>query len=259
MNYLNDLFGLQGKVAIVTGASSGLGVAFSEALADAGANVVCASRRLNSVEQTASQIRERGGDAIALAVDVADEQAVQAMVDETINHFGRLDILVNNAGIAVSGPPEDLSLEDWQRVLDVDLTGVFLCAQTAARTMIAAGQGGRIINIASILGAVASEPTPASAYSAAKGGVINLTRDLAVHWAPYGILVNAIGPGYFPSDMTRAAFEQPEYLEQLERRTPLGRLGNVDELKGIVIYLASEASSYVTGQTIFVDGGWTAW
>jgi NAD(P)-dependent dehydrogenase (short-subunit alcohol dehydrogenase family) len=181
------------------------------------------------------------------------------MVQATLDRFGRLDILVNNAGVAVSGPPEDLTLADWQRVVDVNQTGVFLCAREAAKAMIAGGNGGRIINIASILGAVASQPGPATAYAASKGAVINLTRDLAVHWAQYGIRVNALGPAYFPSAMTGNAFAAPEVVAELERRTPLGRTGRLEELKGPVVFLASDASSYVTGQTLFVDGGWTAW
>src|SRR5690606_38026783 len=142
---------------------------------------------------------------------------------------------------------------DWQRVLDVNLTGIFLCAQAAARVMIAAGTGGRIINIASILGAVASEPAPAAPYAATKGAVVNLTRDLAVHWAPHGILVNAIGPAYFPSEMTGGFLDVPEIRQEIERRTPLKRTGRPEELKGAVVFLASPAASYITGQTLYVD------
>jgi gluconate 5-dehydrogenase len=163
--------------------------------------VVCVGRRRERVEQTARHVDALGCQGLALPADVTDETAVQAMIEHTIERFGTLDILVNNAGTAVVGPPETSSLADWQRVVDVNLTGVFLCAREAAKAMIAAGRGGRIINIASILGAVASEPVPAAAYAATKGAVVNLTRDLAVHWAPHGILVNAIGPAYFPSDM----------------------------------------------------------
>lgn len=259
MKTVQDLFDLTGRVAIVTGAGSGLGAIFSETLAEAGASVVCTGLHLQSVEETATRICDSGGQAIGVEADVTDEAAVERMVEVAIDRFGRLDILVNNAGVAVSGPPEELSAEDWRWVIDVDLTGVFLGCRAAARQMITAGQGGRIINIASILGAVASEPAPATAYSAAKGGVINLTRDLAVQWAPEGILVNAIGPGYFLTEMTREAFANQEFREQIERRTPLGRSGELEELKGIIVFLASDASSYVTGQTIFVDGGWTAW
>jgi NAD(P)-dependent dehydrogenase (short-subunit alcohol dehydrogenase family) len=254
-----QLFDLSGRVALVTGAGSGLGAVFAEALAEAGAAVVCVGRRLERVQETADRLAEQGCQSLAFSADVTDEAAVAAMIAETVERFGKLDILVNNAGTAVVGPPETISLADWQRVVDVNLTGVFLCAREAAKAMIAAGSGGRIINIASILGAVASEPVPAAAYDATKGAVVNLTRDLAVHWAPHDILVNAIGPAYFPSEMTDAFLALPEMRREIERRTPLGRIGRPGELKGAVVFFASDASSYVTGQTLYVDGGWTAW
>jgi NAD(P)-dependent dehydrogenase (short-subunit alcohol dehydrogenase family) len=250
---------LSGRVAVVTGAGSGLGAVFAEALAEAGVSVVCVGRRLERVQQTAHRLSEIGRQSLAISADVTDEAAVTAMIAQTIERFGTLDILVNNAGTAVVGPPETISLADWKRVVDVNLTGVFLCAREAAKVMIAAGTGGRIINIASILGAVASEPVPAAAYDATKGAVVNLTRDLAVHWAPKGILVNAIGPAYFPSEMTEGFLALPEMRREIERRTPLGRIGRPEELKGAVVFFASDASSYVTGQTLYVDGGWTAW
>jgi NAD(P)-dependent dehydrogenase (short-subunit alcohol dehydrogenase family) len=254
-----QLFDLSGRVALVTGAGSGLGAVFAEALAEAGASVVCVGRRLERVQETAHRLSEIGCQSLAISADVTDEAAVATMIDQTVESFGKLDVLVNNAGTAVVGPPETISLADWQRVVDVNLTGVFLCAREAAKAMIAAGTGGRIINIASILGAVASEPVPAAAYDATKGAVVNLTRDLAVHWAPKGILVNAIGPAYFPSEMTEAFLALPEMRREIERRTPLGRIGSPEELKGAVVFFASDASSYVTGQTLYVDGGWTAW
>ena len=254
-----ELFDLSGRVALVTGAGSGLGAVFAEALAEAGASVVCVGRRFDRVQQTAQQLGTIGCQSLAVSADVTDEAAVAGMIAQTIERFGGLDILVNNAGTAVVGPPETISLADWQRVVDVNLTGVFLCAREAAKVMIAAGRGGRIINIASILGAVASEPVPAAAYDATKGAVVNLTRDLAVHWAPRGILVNAIGPAYFPSEMTEGFLALPEMRREIERRTPLGRIGRPEELKGAVVFFASDASSYVTGQTLYVDGGWTAW
>jgi NAD(P)-dependent dehydrogenase (short-subunit alcohol dehydrogenase family) len=253
------LFDLSGRVGLVTGAGSGLGTIFAEALAEAGASVVCVGRRLDRVQATASRLHDGGCQSLAISVDVTDESAVAGMIEQTLTHYGRLDILVNNAGTAVVGPPETISLSDWQRVVDVNLTGVFLCAREAAKAMIAAGRGGRVINIASILGAVASEPVPAVAYDATKGAVVNLTRDLAVHWAPHGILVNAIGPAYFPSEMTEGFLAMPEMRREIERRTPLGRIGRAEELKGAVVFFASDASSYVTGQTLYVDGGWTAW
>jgi gluconate 5-dehydrogenase len=254
-----ELFDLTGRIAIVTGAGSGLGVIFAQALAEAGAGVTCADLRRAGVEATARSIEQIGRPALAVETDVTDETSVQAMVQATLDRFGRIDILVNNAGIGIAGPPEEMTLADWQAVVNVNLTGVFLCAREVGKAMIAAGNGGRIINIASILGAVASEPGPATAYAASKGAVINLTRDLAVHWAPHGIRVNAIGPAYFPSAMTGDAFAVPEVVAEIERRTPLGRVGRLEELKGPLVLLASDASTYITGQTLFVDGGWTAW
>jgi gluconate 5-dehydrogenase len=259
MRTVQELFDLSDRAAIVTGAGSGLGALFAETLAEAGARVVCADVNQQHAEQTATRIQSTGREALAVAADVTQEAEIARMVAQAVDHFGRLDIIVNNAGIGGSMPPEDLPLADWQRVLDVNLTGVFLGSQAAARAMIASGHGGHIINITSILGAGASEPVPAAHYSATKGAVINLTRDLAVHWAPKGILVNAIGPAYFPTEMSREYLALPEIDAEIARRTPLGRTGRLEELKGAIVVLASDASSYVTGQTLFVDGGWTAW
>jgi len=254
-----QLFDLNGRVAIVTGAGSGLGAVFAQALAEAGAEVVCADLNLSGTEETVKTIQQAGGVALAVETDVTDEAAVTAMVQAAVDRFGRLDIIVNNAGIGAIAPPEEVSLEDWQKVIDVNLTGVFLCAREAARVMIASGTDGRIINLASILGGVGSTPAPATAYAASKGAVVNLTRDLAIHWAQHGIRVNAIAPAYFPTGMTDAGFSDPGFAAEVDRRTPLGRAGRLEELKGPVVFLASDASSYVTGQTLFVDGGWTAW
>jgi NAD(P)-dependent dehydrogenase (short-subunit alcohol dehydrogenase family) len=259
MRTVQQLFDLTGRVAVITGAGSGIGAVFADALAEAGADVICVDLRMDGIERTARRVQETGRRALTVEADVTDEAALTTAIQRAIEAFGRLDVMVNNAGIGVATPPEETSLADWQRVIDVNLTGVFLGAREAARAMISLGTGGRIINTASILGAVASQPVAASAYAASKGAVVNLTRDLAVHWAPQGILVNAIGPAYFPTEMTHDAFAEPEFLRAIAQRTPLGRSGNLEELKGVIVFLASDASSYVTGQTIYIDGGWTAW
>lgn len=248
---------VEGKVAVVTGASSGLGVTFAEGLAEAGASLVLAARRQQKLETVARDLRDLGVKARPLQCDVSKEEEVRALVEDTVETFGRLDILVNNAGVASMSPATDVTLEEWNRVVAVNLTGVFLCARTAARQMIKQGQGGKVINIASIYGAV-GDVFPAAPYYATKGAVINLTRDLAVEWAPSRINVNAIAPGFFPSEMTEGIFSEPRYLEYINKQTPLGRVGNPDDLKGAVLYLASPGSDYVTGQTLFVDGGWTS-
>lgn len=256
---MSSMFDLGGKVAVVTGAGAGLGALFSRALAEAGAAVVCADINAEHAERTASGLVAAGGSAVAQRADVTNEAEIDAMVKRAVDEFGRLDILVNNAGIAAVGAPESADLAEWKRVIDVNLTGVFACAKAAANVMIPAQRGGRIINIASILGHSASMPVPASAYAASKGAVVNLTRDLAVHWAQHQILVNAIGPAYFPSEMTKGVMEDKATLAEIERLTPLGRMGRQEELMGPIVFLASDASSYITGQTLYVDGGWTAW
>jgi NAD(P)-dependent dehydrogenase (short-subunit alcohol dehydrogenase family) len=253
----SDMFSLKGKVAIVTGASSGLGVVFAEALAEMGANLELAARRIDKLNDVADKLKPLNVKTRPFQCDVSEQEQVQGLIDDTVKSFGRLDIIVNNAGVAAMSPATDISLDEWNKVVSINLTGVFLCARTAARQMIKQG-GGKVVNIASIYGAV-GDVFPASPYYATKGAVINMTRDLAVEWAPYKINVNAIAPGFFLSEMTEAIFRDPGYLEYIRKQTPLGRPGNPDDLKGAVVYLSSPASDYVTGQTIFVDGGWTAW
>src|SRR5579864_4963299 len=251
------MFSLKGKVAVVTGGSSGLGVTFARALAEVGANIVLAARRLDKLNEVGDDLTRLGVKVKPVQCDVSKQDQVQSLIDETLKTFGRLDIIVNNAGIAAMSPATEIAVEEWNRVVSVNLTGTFLCARTAAREMMKRG-GGKIVNVASIYGAV-GDVFPASPYYATKGAVINLTRDLAVEWAPFKINVNAIAPGFFPSEMTEGIFQDQHYLEYINKQTPLGRTGNPEDLKGAVVYLASSASDYVTGQTIFVDGGWTAW
>ena len=250
-------FGIAGQTAIVTGASSGLGVTFAESLAEIGINVVIAARRYERLVKVAEDISSRYNvRVIPVKADVSEEEQVVNMVKTAIEKFGSLEILVNNAGIASLSPSVDMSLEEWKKVIDVNLTGVFLCARTAAREMIKKKYG-KIVNIASIYGAV-GDIYPTAPYYASKGAVINLTRALAIEWAPHKINVNAIAPGFFPSEMTTSLFQDEKALKYILSRTALGRTGEPLDLKAALIYLASPASEYLTGQTIFVDGGWTA-
>ncbi len=252
-----DLLNLKGRVAVVTGGSSGLGVTFAQALAEVGANIVIAARRIDKLNEVADNLRDLGVKVRTFQCDVSKQDQVQSLVADTVKNYGRLDTMVNNAGVAAMSPATEISLEDWNRVVSINLTGTFLCARESAKQMIKQ-RGGKIINIASIYGAV-GDIFPASPYYATKGAIVNLTRDLAVEWAPFKINVNAIAPGFFPSEMTESIFQDSHYLEYINKQTPLGRTGSPDDLKGAVVYLASPASDYVTGQTIFVDGGWTAW
>jgi len=250
-------FDIKGQTAVVTGASSGLGVTFAESLAERGVNLVIAARRYEKLVEVAEDLSSKYRvKVIPVRTDVAQEEEVINMVKTAIDKFGSLEILVNNAGIASLSPSIDMSLEEWKKVIDVNLTGVFLCARTAAREMIKKAYG-KIVNIASIYGAV-GDIFPAAPYYASKGAVINLTRSFAIEWAPYKINVNAIAPGFFPSEMTAPIFQDEKALKHILSRTPLGRTGETLDLKAALIYLASPASHYVTGQTIFVDGGWTA-
>jgi gluconate 5-dehydrogenase len=250
-------YDIEGQTAIVTGASSGLGVCFAEALAECGVNLVIAARRNEKLVKVAEDLtREYGVKVVPVQTDVAQEDQVIKMVKTAVDRFGSLQIIVNNAGIGAVNPSTHMPLEEWKKVIDVNLTGVFLCARTAAREMIK-NKYGKIVNIASIYGAV-SDIFPTASYYASKGAVINLTRALAIEWAAYKINVNSIAPGFFPSEMTASVFQDEKAMQHILSRTPLGRTGEPLDLKAALTYLSSPASNYVTGQTIFVDGGWTA-
>ena len=254
----SELFDLTGKVALVTGGGSGIGRQMAEGLAEAGADLVLCARKPERCEQAAQELRTLGVRTLGLRCDVRDPAEVQAVVDRARDELGRIDVLVNNAGTSWGAPAEDYPLEGWQKVIDVNLTGVFLCSQAAGRVMIEQG-GGAIVNIASVAAFGGADPELMNAvgYNAAKGGVVSFTRDLATKWARHGIRVNAIAPGWFPTDMNKVLLDsRPEvYLEHI----PLRRFGGSDDLKGAVVFLASAASSYVTGQTLVVDGGQSAW
>ena len=254
---VEELFGLTGRVAVVTGASSGLGVGFARALASAGAHLVLAARRADRLETLAAELGEGGVEALPVACDVTDSSQVEALKDACLERFGRVDILVNNAGITEIVPAEDETEEAFLRVLNVNLNGSFYCAQRFGRVMLDAGAGS-IINVASIFGFVGSGSIPQAGYVASKGAVVNMTRELAAQWARRGVRVNGIAPGFFKSEITEEMFSDERSMSWLRRKTPAGRPGEVEELAGAVIFLASDASSYVTGQTIAVDGGWTA-
>lgn len=251
MTYAN-MFNLDGRVALITGAGSGLGRHFAKTLAEAGATVVLAARRRDKLEETAQTIAEKGGSATCVDLDVTDSASVQDCFTEIESSVGSVDILVNNAGIARQEFLLDISEEEWDAVIDTNLKGVFLVAQKAARLMIKTGQPGSIINIASVLGLRVSKAL--ASYIAAKSGVVQMTKAMALEWAPHGIRVNAIAPGYFKTEMNREQFEQGAG-EILKKRIPMARIGEVEELSGPLLLLASDSGSFMTGSTIEVDGG----
>ena len=258
MNAL-DLFRLDGKTAIVTGGGRGLGRYMAEALADAGANVVLCSRKKESLEEVKGEIEARGGHALALACDVTDPGDVAGVVSEAEDAFGGVDVLVNNSGATWGAPPDEMPLEKFDQVIAVNVRGTFLMAQAVGRRMIERGSGGTIVNISSVAGLVGGHPDfmQTVGYNSSKGAVISMTRDLATSWAPHGITVNAIAPGWFPTRMSGGLIGKFE--ERMLDGIPLRRFGSPEDLKGVVIFLASPAASYVTGQTLVVDGGATAW
>ena len=252
---LSELFQLKNRVAIVTGGSRGLGQEMAEGLAEAGASLMLCARRDEWLTPSVEAMRARGFTVEGMLCDVSKPADVQAVVDRTIASFGRVDILINNAGVTWAAEPEDMPLDKWQRVVDVNLTGAFLFAQAAGRDMLKR-QHGRIINIASIAGMHASVQGPHyAAYAATKAGLVGLTRELAVSWARKGIRVNAIAPGFFHSRLADGAIAMNE--ASIKASSPIPRVGDAGELKGVAVFLAADASNYITGQTIVVDGGRT--
>lgn len=247
-------FRLDGRVAIVTGASVGLGRRFARVLHAAGATVVVAARRGELLDELAEELGER---IIACPADVADTDDCRRLIDTAGERGGRLDVLVNNAGISQIGPAETETLDSFRHVVDVNLNALFHLSQLAFEPMVASG-GGTIVNISSMLGLVAGTPVKQASYCASKGAVVNLTRELGAQWARKGVRVNAIAPGWFRSEMTEAMWGDESSERYVARGAPLGREGDEHELDGALLFLASEASTYVVGQTLAVDGGWTA-
>ncbi len=245
-------FDLDGKTALITGAGSGLGRQFAKTLAGAGATVILAARRREKLEETAQAIEETGGSASCIDLDVTDSSSAQNCFTEIESSVGALDILVNNAGIARQEFLVDTSEDDWDAVIDTNLKGVFLIAQQAAKAMIKAERGGSIINIASILGLRVSKAL--ASYIAAKSAVVHVTKAMALEWAPFGIRVNAIAPGYFITEMNQEQFDAGA-AEILTKRVPMRRVGELEELSGPILLLASDAGSFMTGSVITVDGG----
>jgi len=260
MDSLQSLFSLRGHIGFVTGASSGLGVDCATALAIAGADVALAARRGERLEKLAAELaREYGVRTAAIQLDVTSDEQIDAALERARRELGLVDILVNNAGISPTGRAETLPRATWDAAIATNLTAPMMLAQRVARGLIEANKPGRIINMSSIYGLLASSIYRLSAYTASKAGLANLTRQLAVEWAQYGILVNAIAPGWIPTEANEAGMAKPQNRERMERSTPLGRLGLPGEIRGAVIYLASPAASYVTGTVISIDGGYASW
>ncbi len=257
MKNIHDLFSLEGRVAIVTGASRGLGKEAAEGLAEAGAKVVVAARRAQWLDPTVREFEQRGFDVFDQICDIASEEQTQALAAAALARYGRVDILVNNAGVSWGATYEETPLDAWRKVLETNVIGTQFMTRAVLPSMRAQGYG-KIVNIASIMGliGVPKEILEASSYTASKGALIALTRELAVHYAPLGIRVNALAPGFFPTRLSAGVVEHAS--DRIKSITPLGRLGEAGEMKGAVVFLAAPASDYITGQIIAVDGGMTA-
>ena len=248
-----DIFNLENKVAIITGASSGIGKSISLTLAEAGANVILVSRRIDMLNQLVEHINQKGYKSLAIKADISKKEEVDGMLEKALGNFKKIDILVNSAGINRRAPIETFSEKDWDDVINTNLKGAVLCSQAVGRTMIKHRKG-KIINISSMNSVIVGENIPA--YDASKGGIMQLTKTLALGWAKYNINVNAIGPGNFKTEMTKSQYEDEVKSQQIIASIPLKRWGVPQtDLSGIVILLASEASNYITGQTMYVDGG----
>lgn len=254
---MKNYFDLTGHVAVITGASTGLGLQMARAYASQGANLVLLARRINLLEDNAKQLNaEFGVEVLPLQCDITITEQVKAAVEATMNKFGRVDILVNNAGTGAVGPAEEITDEQFKHEVDIDLFGTFVCAREFGKRMIAAGYG-RIINIASMYGLVGNMIIGSSPYHAAKGGVVNLTRALAAEWGKHGVTVNSICPGYFYTELTTATLDSDYFQDMAKRSIPMGRYGKSGELDTCALFLASPNSTYINGQNIAIDGGFT--
>ncbi|MDO8141569.1 MAG: SDR family NAD(P)-dependent oxidoreductase [Candidatus Brocadiales bacterium] len=249
-----ELFSLKDKVALVTGAGKGLGKSMALALSESGAHVIVVSRTMSDVEATAREIQENGGKSLPIALDVAKEKDVVMMVETVLREFKTIDILVNNVGTFIGGPLLELSMDTWHKTLEINLTSTYLCSKVVGKHMVEK-QKGKIINISAALGAFGARDS--GAYCASKGGVIQLTRALAIEWAKYNINVNSIAPYTMETDMTKTMLEDEKIKKAIISKIPLKRVGQPADLSGVVVFLASKASDYITGQVIFVDGGFS--
>jgi NAD(P)-dependent dehydrogenase (short-subunit alcohol dehydrogenase family) len=250
------LFDIEGKVGIVTGGSSGIGLSMAKALAQTGVKIAIVNRTVMAGEKAAAEIREHGGIAASFPADVTKKDNVEAVVEAIENEMGAVDILVNCAGINIRKKAVEFGLNEWQQILDTNLTGTFLACQAVGRRMLARGRG-RIVNISSVASAIGLEDR--APYCASKGGVSQLTKVLAIEWAPYGVTVNAIGPGYMNTPLIANLMKQPGFQERVRSQVPLGRVGETEDLYGILFVLCSKAGAYITGQTVYIDGGWSIW
>lgn len=254
---MNNMFDLTGKTALVVGGHGGLGRAIALAFADAGADVVVASRNMAALKSTAEAIESKGRKALALTVDVVNDRQVNAMVDSILKSFPRIDILVNAAGLAIRKPADTFPIDDWQQVMDVNIRGTFLCCQAVGRVMIKQ-KSGKIINLSSVRGRYGL-PAGYAAYCPSKGAVDTLTRTLACEWAKHNVLVNAVAPTVVETELTKELLADVEYAKTMKARIPMGRWAVTDDIVGPCVFFASDASNFVTGQILYIDGGVTTW